>query len=233
RQVYVDAQGAGGRSRRISQHTNGLALLAGIVPTERVAGLIDLVADPANSPLAGRLVTTLTPADLHGTPDVAQRILRFQYETPPDFDAERDVVAAQPWFCRFLHEAYARHDRREHILRSLLRWELHPGDGTLQEFWSAEAGRSSRCHGWSASPTYDLTTYVLGVRPLEPGYTRAVVDPWLGPLSHASGRIPTPFGWLAVTVRAAEIELDVPAGMVVHALGREVGSGQHRLSAGD
>lgn len=231
RQVYVDAVGSRGQGRRISQHTNGLALLAGIVPSHRVAGLIDLTADPSEPPLRGRLVTTLTPADVHGSVDAAQRILRFQFEPPPNFEAERDVVAAQPWFCRFLHEAYARHDRRERILASLLRWQLHSGDGTLQEFWSAEPGRSSRCHGWSASPTYDLTTYVLGVRPLVPGYSRAVVDPCLGPLSRASGRVPTPHGWLSVAVHGSQIELEVPDGMVVQASGREVGSGRHHLAA--
>jgi len=231
RQVYVDALGSRGRSRRISQHTNGLALLAGIVPAHRAGALVDLVADPASSPLGGRLVTTLTPADLHGTPDVAQRILAFQYETPADFDLETDVVAAQPWFCRFVHEAFARHDRREHILASLLRWQVHPGDGTLQEFWSAAPGMASRCHGWSASPAYDLTTYVLGVRPLEPGYARAVIDPFLGPLTRAAGRVPTPQGWLSVTAEASDVELRVPEGMQVRAAGQEFGPGHHYASS--
>ena len=232
RKVYVDAAGARGRGRRISQHTNCLALLAGIVPDDRAAELVDLIADPAGSTLGGRLVTTLTPSDVHAGSDAAQRILRFQFEAPPDFEAERDVVAAQPWFCRFLHEAYARHDRRELVLASLLRWQLQPGNGTLQEFWDAEPGRSSRCHGWSASPTYDLTTYVLGVRPSQPGYGRAVVDPCLGPLTRASGRVPTPLGWLDVAVRDGEIEVDVPEGMLVAVAGQEVGSGHHRLAAG-
>jgi hypothetical protein len=209
-----------------------MALLAGIVPEHRVEGLIDLIADPGASPLGGRLVTTLTPADLHGTPEAAQRILRFQFEVPTDFDEDRDVVAAQPWFCRFLHEAYARHDRREEILTSLLRWELHPGNGTLQEFWSAEAGQSSRCHGWSASPTFDLTTYVLGVRPIIPGYSRAAVDPCLGSLSRASGRVPTPLGWLSVAVDGLQMELQVPEGMLVHTAGRAFGPGRHRVAAG-
>lgn len=233
RGVYVDAAGSGGRSRRISQHTNALTLLAGLVPPDRVGDLIELIADPAASPLGGRLVTTLTPADVHRSANAAQQILRFQFEPPLNFDAEHDVVAAQPWFCRFLHEAYARHDRREHILASLLRWELHPGDGTLQEFWNAEPGHSSRCHGWSASPTYDLTTHVLGVRPLEPGYSRAIVDPCLGPLSKASGRVPTPLGWLSVAVQDSRIEVHVPAGMVVEVGGREVGSGPHLVRLGD
>lgn len=231
RRVYVDAAGVRGKSRRISQHTNGLALLGGLVPARRVPALIDLVADPARSPLGGRLVTTLTPADVHGGADGAQRVLRFQFEAPEKFDEERDVVAAQPWFCRFLHEAFARCDRREHILPSLSRWQVHPGDGTLQEFWSAAPGQASRCHGWSASPAYDLTTYVLGVRPIEPGYSVAIVDPCLGPLARASGRVPTPLGWLSVDVRGTDVELQVPDGMLVQVAGRQFGPGRHHAAA--
>ncbi|MDQ3732462.1 MAG: hypothetical protein M3400_00430, partial [Actinomycetota bacterium] len=140
-------------------------------------------------------------------------------------------VAAQPWFCRFLHEAFDRHDRREHILASLLRWQLHPGDGTLQEFWSAAPGMSSRCHGWSASPAYDLTTYILGVRPAQPGYGIAVVDPFLGSLGRASGRVPTPLGWLSVSVQGTDIELRIPDGMRVLAAGQEFGPGHHHAGA--
>lgn len=212
RQVYVDSIGANGASRRISQHTNAAALLAGIVPEPRVAAVIDRITDPAAA-LGGRLVVTETPADARGRPDAHDRIPVFQFDTPSGFDAEVDVVAAQPWFCRFLHEALFRHGRRDLILSSLLRWQ--PMHGTLQEFWTAPAGASSRCHGWSASPTYDLTSYVLGVRPAAPGFTRAVVDPYLGPLRRASGRVPTPHGWITVSVDGDGIEVDAPETITV------------------
>jgi len=212
RQVYVDAIGSSGRSRRISQHTNAAALLAGLVPKQRVPGIVARITDPATE-LGGRLVITETTADSRARPDAHDRIPVFQFDTPDGFNAEVDVVAAQPWFCRFLHEAFFRHDRRDLILRSLLRW--HPQHGTLQEFWDAPAGASSRCHGWSASPTYDLVSYVLGVRPGEPGWTRAVVDPFLGPLTRVRGRVPTPLGWLSVTVEGDEVEFEAPAGMTV------------------
>jgi hypothetical protein len=228
RQVYVDAIGADGLSRRVSQHTNGSALLAGIVPEQRVAGLIERIMDPAAS-LGGRLVVTATSADMRDPAIAHELIPVFQYQPPASFDAERDVVAAQPWFCRFLHEALFRHGRRDLILESLLRWRLVPGNGTFQEFWAATPGTSSRCHGWSASPTYDLTAYILGVRPATPGYARALVDPYLGGLTRVSGRVPTPFGWLSVSIAGAEAHVGVPPGMTV-ALGQvEVGSGQHRL----
>ncbi len=231
REVYVDAIGNDGPSRRISQQTNATALLAGLVPYSRVAGLVERIVDPGAHGL-GRLVVTATPGSLSAAvaDPHADAVPSFQYRPPFDFDEEVDVVAAQPWSCRFLHEALFRSGRTDLILASLLRWPLVSGNGTFQEFWEAAPGTSSRCHGWSASPTYDLTSYVLGVRPLNPGYRRALVDPYLGPLTRVSGRVPTPAGWLAVDVNGDDLALDVPAGMTVETGGREVGEGQHRLS---
>ncbi len=211
RGVYVDALGESGPSRRISQHTNAAALLGDLVPADRVGGVIAAIMDPATA-LGGRLVVTPTSADMRE----GSTIPTFQYEQPAGFDEETDVVAAQPWFCRFLHEALARHGRRDLVLASLLRWPLTPEHGTFGEFWAAAPGMSSRCHGWSASPAYDLATYVLGVRPAAPGYGAAVVDPYLGPLRRASGRVPTPYGWLSVSADAHEgVAVDAPDGVCV------------------
>lgn len=225
RQVYVDAIGERGRSRRMSQHTNAAALLAGIVPVDRVPGVIERVLDPRRGGREGRLVVTPTAADMVPR----GRVPVFQFDAPEDFDPERDVVAAQPWFCRYLHEALFRHERRDVILANLLRWKLVPGNGTFQEFWDTAPGMSSRCHGWAASPTYDLTSYVLGVRPSAPGFRRAVIDPYLGPLTRTSGRVPTPLGWLTVEVADGEITVDVPTDMIVDVAGTQLRGGQHRV----
>lgn len=225
RHVYVDAVGRRGRSRRISQHVNGAALMAGIVPEQRVAGLIERVMDPGSSELGGRLVVTPTSADNR----VEGRVPFFQYEPPDDFDEERDVVAAQPWFCRYLHEGLFRHGRVDLVLENLLRWKVVPGDGTFQEFWDATPGTSSRCHGWSSSPTFDLTTYVLGLRPAVPGYATALLDPHLGDLRYVSGRVPTVFGWLSAHVDHTSARVDVPEGMELALKGRTVGHGQHEI----
>ncbi len=233
REVYVDAIGDHGPSRRISQQTNSTALLAGLVPGHRAAGLAERIVEPGAHGL-GRLVVTATPASLSATvaDPHAEAVPSFQYLPPDDFDPEVDVVAAQPWSCRFLHEALFRHGRRDLILESLLRWPLVPGNRTFQEFWDASPGTSSRCHAWSASPTYDLTSYVLGARPASPGYRKAIVDPYLGSLGRVSGRVPTPQGWLTVAVTGDDLSLDVPTGMTVTARGVDVGAGRHHINIG-
>ncbi|MHB8973135.1 MAG: alpha-L-rhamnosidase-related protein [Pirellulaceae bacterium] len=61
-----------------------------------------------------------------------------------------------------------------------------------------EGFRHSFCHGWASGPTAWLSQNVLGVKPLEPGFTRVRVAPQLGNLKWAEGTYPTPRGPLRV-----------------------------------
>jgi hypothetical protein len=77
----------------------------------------------------------------------------------------------------------------------------------------------SYSHGWSAAPTTVLPRYVLGVRPLQPGFARFRVEPWLGDLEFAEGQVPTPHGPIAIRVervarKGAQVLLEVPQGTV-------------------
>lgn len=226
RGMYVDAIGPDGPGRRVSQQTNAAALLAGLVPDDRVARVIEGIVDPGPAARGGRLVVTATPAD---APELGVETL---WQTPAGFDAELDVVACQPFFSHVLHAALHRSGRGELILPSLLRWHPQVERGTFQEYWDAPHGTSSRCHGWAACPTHDLVAYVLGVRPVAPGYGRAVVDPCLGHLRRARGRVPTARGWLEVEVADGTVSLDVPEGTVVEVGGYEVAQGAHHVQLG-
>ncbi len=52
----------------------------------------------------------------------------------------------------------------------------------------------SRCHGWSGGPAALLPAYVLGIRPLSPGFRSVLVAPDPGGLAWAEGTLPTPQG---------------------------------------
>jgi len=58
--------------------------------------------------------------------------------------------------------------------------------------------RKSLCHAWGAAPIYLLGKYVLGVRPVEPGYARYRVEPDPGNLERIEGTVPTPHGDISV-----------------------------------
>jgi len=58
-------------------------------------------------------------------------------------------------------------------------------------WWEQLGGYASRCHAWSCAPNIDLSVYVLGVQPPEPGYAAWRVGPQPGDLTWAKGVVPT------------------------------------------
>lgn len=68
----------------------------------------------------------------------------------------------------------------------------------------------SLCHGWSSGPAYLLPAYVLGIRPIEPGFRRFTVDPQLSSLKCASGAVPTPHGFIRMDYESGKIRLRHP-----------------------
>ncbi|MCL5998954.1 MAG: family 78 glycoside hydrolase catalytic domain [Chloroflexi bacterium] len=65
----------------------------------------------------------------------------------------------------------------------------------------------SWCHAWSAAPAYFLSAYILGIRPLEPGFKRALIAPQLCDLDWVQGKIPTPYGEIEVSVERQPLGL--------------------------
>jgi len=76
-------------------------------------------------------------------------------------------------------------------------WETFPGKVGSGDHGGDHWSRSL-CHGWSAAPAYFLSTQVLDVAPLEPGYRRVRIAPQRCDLQWASGAVPTPHGLITV-----------------------------------
>ena len=82
---------------------------------------------------------------------------------------------------------------------------ITPGDLYTGTFWENESvtgtqasSQTSMAHGWSAMPTSALSKYVLGIRPVEPGYKSWRVQPHPGDLAWTKGQAPTPHGPVTV-----------------------------------
>lgn len=79
--------------------------------------------------------------------------------------------------------------------------------------------RHSLCHGWASGPTAFLSRHVLGIKPIESGYKKIKLEPHLGNLTYAEGKVPTPHG--AIEVRHELIngeiktKISVPDGVEV------------------
>lgn len=228
--VYVDAADRKGPRRRVSQQTNAIAIVAGCAPRERWPRMLDYILDES------RIVITPTISD-NMAAYLKQRMDPAEHMK---FDVEHDVVAAQPFFSHIVHDAIVRAGRRDLIPARCMKWwpQIERGDSAFEEYWGARDGSGSRCHAWSATPTYDLTTWVLGVRPAAPGYSRAEIAPHFGSLMHLEGRVPTPHGLIEVKLdREAGGEVVIPDGITAvvrfddaSLIGGEFGAGRHRIS---
>jgi hypothetical protein len=195
RGVYVDACVEGVQSRRVSQQANAACIAVGLAPRARWPRILAYVLDES------RLRATSTELGEIG---------------PADFDEEHDVVLAQPFFMHFMHRALVAAGRHRDLLDNLRRrWGamLEAGSSTLWEHWHGEA---SQCHAWSATPTFDLSTEVLGVRPVAPGFIRFAVEPHPAGLDWARGTFPSPAGVITVAWERGEgsfrLEVEVPSG---------------------
>lgn len=80
-------------------------------------------------------------------------------------------------------------------------------------FWETIKGADdfdnagSLSHGWSATPIYFFYAYILGVKPLEPGFKTFKVEPAYGVLNTAEGKVPTPFGDINVSWQVCDNEM--------------------------
>lgn len=195
RGVYVDSCVRGVQGRRVSQQSNAAAIAFGVAPRQRWGRILRAIFDETRLKL-----TSSGWSEPHRT----------------DFDDEHDVVLAQPFFMHHVHRALAAAGRYEALVENVRRrWGamLDAGATTLWEHWT---GWASRCHAWSATPTFDLSTEVLGVRPLASGFSRFAVEPHLVGLTWAKGAFPTPHGDITVSWERADgkfrIEVTAPEG---------------------
>ncbi|MBI5651195.1 MAG: family 78 glycoside hydrolase catalytic domain [Chloroflexi bacterium] len=219
RGVYADARRDGKLSRRISQQSNAAMIAFDIAPRERWDRMFETILDES------RLVLT--------------HALGHDGEVTP-FDEEKNVVQAQPFYSHFLHRALRQAGKFDNIIANIrARWSamIANGESTFRETWQLEP-ITSKCHAWSATPTFDLSTDILGIAPLEPGFARFRVAPQIENLAWARGAFPTPRGDIQVAWRRDanrfELSLTVPentqAEIVLPA--REimiVGAGTHRV----
>ncbi len=132
-------------------------------------------------------------------------------------------MACSVYAAQFLMDALFDHDQASHALALM----LAPGDRSWRhmvedigttialEAWDTKYKPNQDWnHAWGAAPASVLPRKLLGVAPLAPGWTKLHIQPRLGHLKWAEGRIPTPRG--PVTLRCDNgnefrLTVDLPA----------------------
>jgi Bacterial alpha-L-rhamnosidase 6 hairpin glycosidase domain/Alpha-L-rhamnosidase N-terminal domain/Bacterial alpha-L-rhamnosidase concanavalin-like domain len=225
RSLYVDHILEGQRQSAASQIAQASAIISGLAPRERWGPLVDAMTD------SDRLVVRSWVGSKTGGYDHERFAQQMRGLPPIDWDPEREVVIAEPFFSYAVHDAVALAGRAELLIDLVRRWEEFLVDGydTFGECW----GWGTPVHGWSSTPTRDLIWYVLGITPAEPGYSRVRVAPRLGRLREAAGAVPTPRGYVEVRVSGSEAEIDSPIPIIVvseNGAETELAPGQHRAT---
>jgi hypothetical protein len=188
RGLYVDSvDGAtGARGLRASQHANALILSFGMAPPDRRAAMIAAITDSA------RLKLTAAPPIV---------------PTGAEFDERIDIVRANSFSSHFVYAGIADAGAFDWVLRDI-RANYGPmiaaGTTTL---WESFTPNASLCHGFSATPVYQLSRHCLGVIPEAPGFARFSVRPEPGDLEWARGAVPTPHGPIEIEWRAEAQQL--------------------------
>jgi alpha-L-rhamnosidase len=202
RRLYVDHVLEGIRMPAVSQAVLASAIVAGLVPRERLDDLVVAMIDEE------RLVDRGWNAPSHAT-SIEQRVAdRLAGVQRIDWDAEREIVRAEPFFSSVVHDAIAAAGRAELLPGLLRRWSgfLENGYDTFGECWHW----GSPAHGWSSTPTSDLVVHVLGIRPggfNDDGYA---IAPARTGIRMLSARVPTRAGMLTVDLDGAVLSIDAP-----------------------
>ncbi|MEH6953710.1 family 78 glycoside hydrolase catalytic domain [Neobacillus drentensis] len=141
--------------------------------------------------------------------------------TPP----ESFVQIKSPFVLFFYYQALMGLGKNETVLdniRDIYGYMLENDATTCWEGWELIEGDYSRshCHGWSAAPTYVFGNLFLGVKPLEPGFTKVAISPNLNGLKWIKGSVPIPQGRIDIyckdTGEYTDLQITLPE--VVEAL---------------
>jgi hypothetical protein len=204
RGAYVDHLVDGKPGRPMSQHASAAAICAGVVPADRYGRIVDVITDRA------RLVSRSWMLEALFVSQDWEPVMTAMMTgpPPPEWDAEHQIMAAQPFFRYVVHDAIARAGYADRLADLCRDWAkpLEEGATTWPETWIG----GSHCHGWSSIPSHDLVVHVLGIQPAEPGFERVRVAPSLGDLEWARGAAPSPHGLVHVSVSPDEITVESP-----------------------
>ncbi len=131
--------------------------------------------------------------------------------------ADTTLIPSSYYFSFYLLEALQKVGLGDRYIEQLAPWRTMLALGLTSAPEKPEPTRSDS-HAWSAHPNYGLLATVLGVRPASRGFRTVRIEPSLGTLRTAGGRVPHPRGDIDVTlaregVSGLRASVTLPAGV--------------------
>lgn len=113
-----------------------------------------------------------------------------------DPDLHRTTIS----FSHYLFEVYRMLGRTDKIIERMDLWFTLEKLGLKTAIEMPEPSRSD-CHGWAAHPIYHYFATILGIRPGSEGFHTVSIEPQLGPLTSAKGKMVHPKGEIEADFR--------------------------------
>ncbi|TDQ08664.1 family 78 glycoside hydrolase catalytic domain [Pedobacter metabolipauper] len=108
-------------------------------------------------------------------------------------EGDPDIIQCTIYYRFYMIQAFKKAGLGKEYLRLLKPWNQMLDLG-LSTFAERPEPTRSDCHGWSASPNYDLLATVCGITPLKPGFKQVRIAPELGSLTWVEAAMPHPLG---------------------------------------
>lgn len=206
RGLYVDHLIDGEQRLAASQAAGAAAIVSGLVPPERVRALAETITEESRL-----VVRSWIGGD--GGYDHDKMLDQARGVQTIDWDAESEIVIAEPFFSYVVHEAVAAAGLADRLPQLIRRWSQFLVDGydTFGECW----GWGTPVHGWSSTPTRDLVSHIAGIQPAAPGYAAARIAPALGAIERIEVATPTPYGLIEVKIDGSEVSVNSPVPFVL------------------
>ena len=129
---------------------------------------------------------------------------------------DKSLIQSSLYFRFYLLRAMKQGGLGDTYLAELGPWRAMLGEG-LTTFAEIPVNPRSDCHAWSASPVYELLATVCGIEPGSPGFATVRIEPHLGALQRAEGKVPHPKGDIRVSLVRAPggltAKITLPAGL--------------------
>lgn len=172
RGIFVDSIDAKDlkQGQKTSQHANALALLFEIANQEHIAQISRHLIDE------DRLKLTNSPPIMMNC---------------DEFDENYNIVRANSFFAHFVYQGLAKIGKTKWVFDDILRQfgpMIATGTTTL---WEAFEPIASLCHGFSATPVYQLSYFGLGLRNIKDQYSKFAIELNDCGLNFAKGKIET------------------------------------------
>jgi alpha-L-rhamnosidase len=151
--------------------------------------------------------------------------------------ADPNLSRTTIYFNHYLFETYRQLGRIDRLFERLTLWDQLIELGFKTPVEMPEPSRSD-CHGWGSHPLFHYFATILGIRPLDLGFRRVMIQPQLGALSSAEGRLIHPAGGEIVTAFQRQgdrlhCRISLPAGLtgelVIQGISYSLSDGQQEF----